>query len=254
MTFRLVFAIILLVCGLIGLVIGNRQVSDIPARWIGAGLLACSALFFLMSTVCIVAPGEVGIPVVFGKTGTPIGAGVHFVNPFTTIETLSVRTENYTMSGTTDEGSKTGNDAVAVLGADGAPAEVESTVLFHLNEGDAGNVYRELGVSYVEKIIRPAARGCIRDQFGVDALVLEATTGRAKVSGNVQACIEKATLGRGVTLRGLRARQRDARSRARAAADEAAQLDTECAELRNRIDQLIGGLVDPPTIELIPTR
>lgn len=212
MTFRLFFAVVFLIVAVIGIVVGNRKVNvegdeyNTHARTIGFVALGLFVFFGLLSCLRMVSPGEVGIPVVFGKTKAPIAAGIHFTNPFADVAKMSVRTENYTMSGTSNEGAVQGNDAVAALGSDGGNAEVESTVLFHLNISDAGNVYKDVGTNYVDKILRPAARSCIRDQFGHDPMVVEATTGRDKVATDIQTCIEGRLGGRGLTLESFQLR------------------------------------------------
>lgn len=209
MTFRFVFAVILLVCAVVGMCIGNRSIDgspSIPFRKIGLGLLGASALFFVLSCIRIVAPGEVGIPVAFGKAGAPLGAGVHLTNPFASVEAMSVRTENYTMSVQQNEGDHKGDDSVSVLGNDGGSGNVDTTTLFHLDEHSASTVYLNKGTGYVEKIIRPTVRTCIRDEFAKVPMVIAATTQRDAVQTGIQTCIEKVLSPAGITVENLQVR------------------------------------------------
>ena len=123
--------------------------------------------------------------------GQPVGAGVHLINPFASVQRLSVRTESYTMSASTNEGNRLGDDSVSVLGSDGAQANVDATVLFRLNTGSASTVYKQLGSEYVEKVVRPTIRTCIRDGFATPQMVVAATTMRTAVAGVIQDCIAK---------------------------------------------------------------
>lgn len=216
MTFRFVLAVLLTITAIVMAIVGNRTVTDgdgekakkysLPFRTVGLWLFVAALVFFIWSCVRVVKPGEVGVPVTFGKVGTPITAGIKFVNPFASVEKLSVQTENYTMSGISEEGAKKGNDAVDALGSDGGSAAVESTVLFHLDEPDAADVYRNVGTSYVDKILRPVSRSCIRDEFGKNPMVEEATGGRGTVAASITKCIERGLEGRGLILESFQLR------------------------------------------------
>lgn len=210
MTFRFVFAVIFLLCAIGALLFGNRNVVEggrsIPGRKIALGLFGLAGLCFVLSCVRVVAPGEVGIPVAFGKAGAPLGAGVHLTNPFASVEKMSVRTENYTMSVQSTEGQHQGDDSVSVLGSDGGSGQVDTTTLFHLNEGDASRVYLDKGTGYVEKIVRPTARTCIRDEFAKVAMVDAATIKRDQVQTGISACIEKVLAPAGITVENLQVR------------------------------------------------
>lgn len=212
MTVRFVLAVILLICGVVALVVGNREIDDNgnvyhpPIRKIGFAVLVASALFFLLSTVRVVAPGEVGIPVAFGKAGAPLGAGVHLTNPFASVEKMSVRTENYTMSVAQNEGQHQGDDSVSVLGNDGGSGNVDTTTLFHLDQGSASRVFLDKGTGYVEKIIRPTVRTCIRDEFAKVAMVDAATSHRDAVQTGITTCIEKVLTPAGISVENLQVR------------------------------------------------
>jgi len=79
------------------------------------------------------------------------------------IEKLDVKTQNYTMSGIHDEGTKAGDDAIRVLTADGLEVTIDLTVLYRLSPSEAPRLVRETGIDYEYKIVRPIARTRIRD-------------------------------------------------------------------------------------------
>lgn len=197
MTFRLFLSILLLIPFVVLFAIGTRNMAN-PGRqeklfnfrkfsYIPLGL---SAFFLLLSCLRVVNPGEVGIPVVFGEAKSPIQSGIAFTNPFADVKHFSIRTEEYTMSAKASEGNKNGDDSVQVLGKDGATGKVDATLLYHLNKSDASRVYKELGVNYVDKIIRPTSRTCIRNAFADVDMVAAATTERAAVAASIESCIE----------------------------------------------------------------
>jgi regulator of protease activity HflC (stomatin/prohibitin superfamily) len=93
-------------------------------------------------------------------------AGFHLTWPFTSVATMTIRTQNYSMTANpTKSPGTTTDDAVRVLGADGGAATVNATVLFRLDTRRATEVYRTLGTGYVTTVVRPFARTCIRSEF-----------------------------------------------------------------------------------------
>lgn len=209
MTIRFGIAVLAGLIALITLVVWKvsaDEESKTIARWTATVSGGVALLFLLLSCIRIVSPGEVGIPVVFGKTHAPIGPGIHFTNPFTDVQTLSIRTENYTMSVQSTEGNHQGDDSVSVLGSDGATAQADSTVLYHLNESDASRVYKTLGTGYTEKIVRPRIRACIRDEFAKVAMVEAATTARDKVQAGITTCVEDGLRDTGISVESFQLR------------------------------------------------
>jgi regulator of protease activity HflC (stomatin/prohibitin superfamily) len=214
-TVRLILSIIFFFVFLVFFALSTRNVGDstthldIPFRKLSFIPFGLAVLFFLLACIRVVSPGEVGIPVVLGNAKPPIQSGVNFTNPFASVKHFSIRTEEYTMSRTAGEGKgekKDVDDSVEVLGKDGATGKVDATLLHRLNKSDASRVYRELGVDYVPKIIRPTSRTCIRASFAGTDMVSAATTMRAEVADTITNCIKVALEPRGLVLESLQLR------------------------------------------------
>ena len=139
--FLVILAILLALVG-IGLLIFGKGTGDYPSlrKW-SVIPFVFAFLFVLFGSVRTVDPGQVAIPVSFGQTSAPLGSGMHVVAPWTALNGLSIRTDEYTMTSSQGEGQVNGNDSVEVKGADGATGHVDATVLYHLNESDASRVY-----------------------------------------------------------------------------------------------------------------
>ncbi len=119
-------------------------------------------LFF--SSIQIVDAGETGVYSLFGKVKEKeLSSGIHFVIPLAKVTRMSVRTEEYTMSIAVDEGRRSAADAITTLTKEGLNVDLDMTVLYHLQEEKASDIYREIGLAYDEKIIRPTIRTAIRD-------------------------------------------------------------------------------------------
>ena len=84
------------------------------------------AIVFVWTSVHVVQPGNVAVPVTFGHSGKPLKPGLHITLPFTAAYSLSTRTQNYTMSSLKGEGGNT-DDSVAVLGKDGGQQRQRET-------------------------------------------------------------------------------------------------------------------------------
>ena len=60
---------------------------------------------YLTSCIVQINAGEIGVQKLFGKIqNNVLYSGLHFINPLVEVEHLDTKTQNYTMSGTGDEG------------------------------------------------------------------------------------------------------------------------------------------------------
>src|SRR5689334_23091034 len=103
-----------------------------PRHWKGlfTFVAVIIAVIIVWTSVHIVQPGNVAVPVTFGHAGEPLGPGIHITLPFTNANSMSTRTQNYTMSASKTDGPPGSVDsAVTVLGKDGGSATVNATLL-----------------------------------------------------------------------------------------------------------------------------
>ena len=119
-----------------------------------------------ISIACIkqIDAGEVGVKKLFGSIQPEVlQSGLHFINPLLDVKTIDIKTQNYTMSGVHDEGSKAGDDAIKVLTSDGLEVTIDLTVLFRVVSSEAPRLLKETGEDFTDKIVRPITRTKIRD-------------------------------------------------------------------------------------------
>ena len=118
----------------------------------------------LSKAVIQIDPGQVGVQSLFGNVQErTLPSGLSVVNPLVAVKEFDIKTQNYTMSGINDEGQKGGDDAIRALSADGLEVTIDLTVLYRIIPASAPKIYRELGTSYRDLIVRPIARTRIRD-------------------------------------------------------------------------------------------
>lgn len=131
---------------------------------VSTALFALSVGLFLLSAVVVIPAGNVGVQVLFGRVKpAPLSAGIQIINPLVDVQIMSIRTETYTMSATSNEGQRGGDDSIQALSSDGLLMPLDITIAFRLVGTDAPRVYSELGADYVDKIIRPASRTAVRE-------------------------------------------------------------------------------------------
>jgi regulator of protease activity HflC (stomatin/prohibitin superfamily) len=157
-----------------------------------------------ISSVVQVEPGQVGVQKLFGKVNTNIlESGLNVINPMVKVVMFDVRTENYTMSGVTDEGTKTGDDAIRVLSADGLEVIVDLTVLYKVVPSEAPRILKEVGTDYRNVLVRPICRTKIRDNaVYYDAVALYSTK-RDEFQARIFTTIEANFKERGLMLEQL---------------------------------------------------
>ncbi len=160
----LIIGVVLILLGG-GLIIGCRRNVDLVPGLIGGWIATVVGGSFIVGASVIVVPaGHVRVPVLFGQVRTPaVHEGIHLVNPLLSWHTMSVRTETYTMSVVSTEGEKRGDDSILALSKDGLNLPMDITVAYRLDPTSAPFVYGKFGPTYVDKILRPAARTAIRE-------------------------------------------------------------------------------------------
>jgi regulator of protease activity HflC (stomatin/prohibitin superfamily) len=187
----------------------NAQGELGPRHWKGlfAFVGVILAIIVVWTSLHVVQPGNVAVPVTFGHAGKPLDPGLHITLPFTTTYQLSTRTQNYTMSSTPGAAPKGSLDsAVTVLGRDGGTATVNATLLYRLDRSKATDVYRNLGRNYGPALVRPIAQGCLRAAFAQYNITDAASTASATVESNIASCIKGQLQSVGLLLQAFQVR------------------------------------------------
>ena len=188
---------------------------------------------FLMSCFVQIDAGHVGVQKLFGKVqNNVLNSGLNFVNPVVTVERLDVRTLNYTMSGVTDEGHKSGDDAIRVLTADGLEVTIDLTVLYRVMPSEAPRLIRQTGADYENKIVRPIARTRIRDNaVYYDAIALYSSK-RDEFQSRIFKGIEADFRGRGLLLENLLVRNITLPANVKATIEQKIQAEQESQKMQ----------------------
>jgi regulator of protease activity HflC (stomatin/prohibitin superfamily) len=174
----------------------SRPLKIIGALVMGIGILSAA--------VVQVDAGYVGVKSLFGKVQSDVlRSGLHLVNPLMDVRQMDIRTQNYTMSGVHDEGTKSGDDAIRVLTADGLEVTIDLSVLYRLVPEDAPKLYGEIGLNFEDKIVRPITRTRIRDNSVYYEAVALYSTRRDEFQDRIFKSIDQDFRKRGLLLENL---------------------------------------------------
>jgi len=151
-------------------------------------------LFFLLiilligSPITIVPAGHIGVKDFFGivsKNG--LAPGIHFVIPFTKVIKISVRTEEML-------------EMAEVPSKEGLIMNLDVSLLFHLKEEFAPEMYKKVGKNYQKIVVEPQFRSAIREiTASYEAKALYSAE-RDKVAKEIFELVKKLTEERGIVV------------------------------------------------------
>ena len=152
----------------------------------------------------VIDAGQVGVKTLFGKVENDVlYSGLNVINPLVEVTTFDTKTQNYTMSGIHDEGTKSGDDAIRVLSSDGLEVTIDLSVLFKVRATEAPRILKEIGNDYLDKIVRPISRTAIRDNAVYYEAVALYSTKRQEFQDKIFKTINESFAKRGLVLEQL---------------------------------------------------
>jgi regulator of protease activity HflC (stomatin/prohibitin superfamily) len=191
----------LIILGVIVLVAGIMiKRSPEPAGKFGGIVsiigIAVAAIGLVFSVFKVIEPGKVGVQVLFGKVQSDVlESGLHIINPLVDVTVFNTQTQNYTMSAVHSEGEVQGDDAIRVLSSDGLEVTIDLSVLYKVNSNKAPFIMQNIGLDYVDKIVRTVARTAIRDNAvnyaAVDLYSIKRQEFQNKINSTISLSFEK---------------------------------------------------------------
>ena len=119
-------------------------------KLIGIGVAVVIGLIILSKCIVTVPAGHVGITELFGKVNEKtLDAGMHIINPLLNVHDMSIRTQQL-------------SEEASVPSQEGLIVGLDLTVLFSLNPREAADVYKTIGLNYVNVIVVPSLRSVVR--------------------------------------------------------------------------------------------
>jgi regulator of protease activity HflC (stomatin/prohibitin superfamily) len=110
-----------------------------------------------------------------GVRSEALQPGLNWVVPFLeNVIEYPISRQTYTMSIAPEEGQIIGDDSVEARTADGQIVKVDASVIFSINPEKVVQTHIKWQGAYIDNLIRPVARGVIRDavsQFGIEEVI-----------------------------------------------------------------------------------
>jgi regulator of protease activity HflC (stomatin/prohibitin superfamily) len=110
-----------------------------------------------------------------GYREQPLEPGLRWIVPFfESVVTYPISRQNYTMSIVPNEGQVRGDDSISARTADGQEIIIDASVIYAIDPTKVVQVHIAWQDRYSNDLVRPVARGVIRDavsQFGVEEVV-----------------------------------------------------------------------------------
>lgn len=133
-----------------------------------------------------VQPFDRGVVITIGEGGVrdeALQPGLNWVIPYAeNVVSYPISRVTYTMSIATQEGDIVGDDSVEARTLDGQIVLVDASVIFSVNPADVVDVHIRWQDRYIDGLVRPFARGAIRDAVATFSIDEVYSTKRAELS------------------------------------------------------------------------
>ncbi|MEU6880189.1 prohibitin family protein [Streptomyces sp. NPDC046712] len=185
-------AVLLLIAAAVLFFIGRS--NDTRGLKLGAlGALIAGVFSLLGSTLYVVSAYEVGVPVAFGKVGTPMTSGMHLKSPFTDVTTFSTRPVDLNLSD---------KDVVEVRSSQGGVMYAEVTVKWAVTPAKAVELYRLAGSedAIQQRLVYPDSREIVRNVFARYTSEQGYATDREKINAEIGSLIKERLAPRGIAV------------------------------------------------------
>ncbi|WP_338677542.1 prohibitin family protein [Streptomyces sp. SCSIO 30461] len=185
---------ILLVIAAVVLYVVSRGDDGRRGFKLGAVAALIAGLFAgITSCVYIVSAYEVGVPVTFGKVGSPLTSGMHLRSPFTSVTTFSTRPVDLNLSD---------KDVVEVRSSQGGVMYVEVTVKWAVTPAKAVELYRLAGSESAiqQRLVYPDSREIVRNVFARYTSEQGYASAREKINMEIGDLIKERLAPRGIDV------------------------------------------------------
>jgi regulator of protease activity HflC (stomatin/prohibitin superfamily) len=125
-----------------------------------------------------IQPDERGVVITAAAPGyrqDALEPGLRFVIPFVeNVRTYPISRQTYTMSTAVGEGQVVGDDSISARSKDGQEVLIDASVFYSIDPAQVIQLHINWGNRYQDEVVRPLARGIIRDvasQYSAEEIV-----------------------------------------------------------------------------------
>ena len=161
------FAAIAIVLIAIGAVVRSlpSESGKVPTKLAGYIIMFAGVGLTFLNAVVMIRVGEVGVKHFLGSVDpVPLDQGVHVVNPFASVERMSVREQSFPAQG--------GVEQIEAQTSEQLNVALEVSILFEINGGNAPDLYQRIGSENQIKrsIVLNAVRNGVRDAVATKSI------------------------------------------------------------------------------------
>ena len=187
-----VIAILLVIAAAVLYFVGRA--NDTRGLKLGAvGALLAGLFSLVVSMTYVISAYEVGVPVAFGKVGTPMPSGMHLKSPFTSVTTFSTRPVDLNLSD---------KDVVEVRSSQGGVMYAEVTVKWAVQPSKAVELYKLAGSedAIQQRLVYPDSREIVRNVFARHTSEQGYASDREKINAEIAGLIKERLAPRGIDV------------------------------------------------------
>jgi regulator of protease activity HflC (stomatin/prohibitin superfamily) len=169
-------------------------------------VLASAVVLSIVSAgLVFIQPEERGVVISALQSGgyrpEPLQPGLRWIIPFfESVVTYPISRQTYTMSIAPNEGEIIGDDSITARTSDGQEIFVDASVIYAIDPTRAVDIHINWQDRYTDELVRPAARGAIRDvvsQYRVEEVV---TSKRVDMINQISSDMQRKLEENGLTL------------------------------------------------------
>ncbi|MEV7670903.1 prohibitin family protein [Streptomyces sp. NPDC088752] len=187
-----VVAILLFIAAVVLYFVARAQ--DSKGLKLGALGAVIAGLFSLITSMTyVISAYEVGVPVAFGKVGTPMTSGLHLKSPFTNVTTFSTRPVDLNLSD---------KDVVEVRSSQGGVMYAEVTVKWAVVPGKSVELYKLAGSedAIQQRLVFPDSREIVRNVFARYTSEQGYASDREKINAEIATLVKERLAPRGIDV------------------------------------------------------
>ena len=161
-------SVFLIVLGAVIFVVGPKAAKPGAAgsaKLAGIGAMFGGLVLMISSGVQVISVGEVGVKHFLGRIDTvPLEQGIHVINPFASIEKMSVREQAYPQDGSVEQIEAQTSEQLNV--------SLEISILFRLDGTNVPDLFQRLGseTQIKRSIVLNAVRNGVRDAVATKSI------------------------------------------------------------------------------------
>lgn len=164
------------------------------SKYIVWGTLLLVVLFIIIDGLVSVPAGHVGVIYDRGRgvLEREYDEGLHLKIPFWQVATvMDTRLQAFTMSVSEQERARYYSEPIEALTRDGQKVDIDATIQFRVSGDKASDVYQQIGLDYVEKVVKPGARSVVRSVItGYDSTKLFTEESRIEAAEKMRGALK----------------------------------------------------------------